>query len=383
MKILHITTSYLPTMAGAEFVVKNLYEKQRSSGHDVKLLVPFTFYRLSDKKNIYSMPPYLGKLAFKFPKIASYYSYIYLLLLRKKFKFDVVHCHFIFPTGLYVEKLLKKHKIKAIVTPHGVDIQKYNLDSNKINGINENIYIPKIQNISKSFNKIIALSNDMENCLINTYSIDKNKIIKIPNGVECENFNLIKKSKKSSKKIILTVGRNHPKKGFDLIPLIIQYLLKNKIDNFHWVLIGGGCSKIDNLLDDNTRKYITIHETIGSISDDSFPSDMLIQYYKNADIFCFPTYIESFGIVIIEAMAGKCAIVATKTTGVLDIIENKKNGLLTNIGDPDDIGSKLIKLLNDENLIHKYSNMAYKDALKYDWKIVSNKHIELYKSIEK
>ena len=85
-------------------------------------------------------------------------------------------------------------------------------------------------------------------------------------------------------------------KGFDLIPLIIQYLLKNKIDNFHWVLIGGGCSKIDNLLDDNTREYITIHETIGSISDDSFPSKKLIEHYKTADIFCFPTYVESFGI---------------------------------------------------------------------------------------
>src|SRR5690606_31397900 len=68
------------------------------------------------------------------------------------------------------------------------------------------------------------------------------------------------------------------------------------------------------------------------------------------DIFAFPSRAEAFGLVLIEAMAIGRAVVSTRCDGVLDIIEEERNGLLFEPGQTADLTRQVERLIEDEML---------------------------------
>ncbi len=98
-------------------------------------------------------------------------------------------------------------------------------------------------------------------------------------------------------------------------------------------------------------------------------------FFKKIDIFFCSSYIEPFGLVILEAMLNGVPVISTKCKGPMDIIEHMKNGILVNIDDKQDM-EKAIRLLEKdkflrkkisknafETLKNKYSIQAYKKNL--------------------
>jgi glycosyltransferase involved in cell wall biosynthesis len=79
-------------------------------------------------------------------------------------------------------------------------------------------------------------------------------------------------------------------------------------------------------------------------------------------VFVLPSRFETFGIVILEAMAFRKPVVATTAGGVPEIIENGKNGILAPPDDPDALADSLIKLLKDEALQLRLGNTGYATA---------------------
>lgn len=72
--------------------------------------------------------------------------------------------------------------------------------------------------------------------------------------------------------------------------------------------------------------------------------------YRNSDIFTFPTYNETFGLVNLEAMQYKLPIVTTNEGGIPDVVEHMVNGLISISRDADDLAKNIAILLKDENL---------------------------------
>jgi len=78
--------------------------------------------------------------------------------------------------------------------------------------------------------------------------------------------------------------------------------------------------------------------------------DELKEVYAKADIFVFPSRMESFGIVLLEAMASKLPIISTDVGAARELIINKKNGFIISIGDWKAMASYIERLLADANL---------------------------------
>ena len=93
-------------------------------------------------------------------------------------------------------------------------------------------------------------------------------------------------------------------------------------------------------------------------------------FFKNIDIFCCPSKIEPFGLVILEAMSNSVPVISTKCKGPMDIIDNMKNGILVNIDNHEEMKNNIILLQGNKTLRKKISKNAF-DALRKNYSIES------------
>jgi alpha-maltose-1-phosphate synthase len=83
---------------------------------------------------------------------------------------------------------------------------------------------------------------------------------------------------------------------------------------------------------------------------DAVKNTELVEFYRHSEVFVLPTYYEAFPKVVVEAMACGLPVVATRTGGIPELVDDGKTGFLVPFGSPEMISEKLISLLGDESL---------------------------------
>ena len=133
-----------------------------------------------------------------------------------------------------------------------------------------------------------------------------------------------------------------PKKGLDCL-IAAASILKAQGSAFKLV-IGGDGSDADKHKAEAERLGVSDHiEWRGWISEPR-------SFFDEIDIFCLPSRSEPFGLVMIEAMARRVPVVASRTDGPLDLIEQSGGGLLVEIDDAEGLANALQELLEDPQL---------------------------------
>src|SRR5205085_5403487 len=98
------------------------------------------------------------------------------------------------------------------------------------------------------------------------------------------------------------------------------------------------------------------------------PSEDLPRYYQTCDVFCAPnTGQESFGIVLLEAMAAGAPIVASDIPGYRDVLTHGLEGLLVERQNPGAIADAICRLLGDPQLRGRMRQVGMEKARAYDW----------------
>src|SRR5204863_5817763 len=143
---------------------------------------------------------------------------------------------------------------------------------------------------------------------------------------------------------ILFVGRFEPRKG--LLDLMKAYRILRKTGcECRLLVVGGGPQ------DKEVRRYLMTRklggvEFLGRVSDDERAA-----LFKTADVYISPaTGGESFGIVLLEAMAAGTAIVASDIHGYKGVVRRGREGLLVPPNDPKAIAAAIGRLLRDDEL---------------------------------
>ena len=98
---------------------------------------------------------------------------------------------------------------------------------------------------------------------------------------------------------------------------------------------------------------------------------------RNTDIYICASDYESFGLPVLEAMSCGATVITTDNGGVMDFVENKKNGLIVKKNDIADIVEKITTLIENKALRKKLAQEAIKTAGKFDWN-TSVKMLEKY-----
>ncbi|MDP4240549.1 MAG: glycosyltransferase family 4 protein [Bacteroidota bacterium] len=296
---------------------------------------------------------------------------------------DICHIHTssLFSFLLFIA--LKFYKIPSIVTIHGLaHIEKQHVWHKQRNLINFVKYIT--QSITEflfiSLCRILIVDTPYVAETIELYK-KQHKIFclpdckVIPQGINPVFFQLANSSKNSQ---LLSVGALSKRKGhLHLIEAMKK--VKQQFPDFFLSIIGS-ISETKYL----EFMQVRIKETGMEKNIRVFPNapfEQILTFYSEAEIFVLHSEEESQGIVFCEAMAAGKPIVATKAGGVPWVVENNVNGLLSNYGDIDTFANHVISLLKDENLRKKIEDTNRIQSHKYDWKIIADEIVEVYKKL--
>ncbi|KUG19748.1 MAG: glycosyltransferase family 4 protein [Methanomicrobiaceae archaeon] len=277
--------------------------------------------------------------------------------------FDLTHYHTFGPWALYHQKVTNG---KKVLTAHSTPrINDGNIAfSTRINRMYPKIY--------QKFDHIITISEPCHQEI--RQMMPDMPVTLIPNGIDREYFCRNEEKRRlfregfgidDDRTVVLSVGQQTPRKG------IYDFLsLANRHREVIWIWVGG--FPYGTLSKDYTRIQrikSRCHENVifaGVIEDISGA-------YSGADIFFMPSYAETFGLVIVEALSSGLPVIAR------DIYEFRQifGDSVLYFTNPDEAG----ELVNDRDLLREYAAKARGSTRKYDITDIAEMHQHLYREL--
>lgn len=185
---------------------------------------------------------------------------------------------------------------------------------------------------------------------------------------------------KNGKVVILFVGRLDPRKGImDLLEAMRRLKEKRRSGRcrFGLIVVGDGPERGRAQRFVKKHRLARVVQLVGRASDEELPG-----YYRRADIYCSPAKREeSFGIVLLEAMAAGLPVVAYGNCGYREVLTGKLAKLLIRPGDIDGLADKLEQLIGDDKLRQRFGDLSRKYAKNFDWPKVVIRIEQVYQAV--
>lgn len=287
-------------------------------------------------------------------------------------RFDVVHGHHAFtPTPLLSISVAKKLGIPTVLTNHSISLF---YDSSIWMPISYMLFPYRIY-INKA-DRIIAVSRAAADFI--KHFAGEGKITVVPNMVDEFFFDgdSRKIRENGDSPAILYVGRLSHRKGLHVLVTAMRRVVK-EIPDARLLVVGDGHMKeFIKLL----AKAFGLERNVSLMG--FVPKKHLKIIYRASDVFVLPSlYGESFGIVILEAMASGVPVVATDTGGVREVVEDNRTGLLVERGNSEGLARAILKILNDSKLAGKLVRNAKREAVKYRSRVIARKIESVYEEL--
>lgn len=193
--------------------------------------------------------------------------------------------------------------------------------------------------------QVAVVSEACRTMLVKAFPTLKDKLVVIPNMLDAdtihEKADAFQPYAGGGVVHIVTLCRLSPEKHIENAIFAAQKLKEAGIA-FQWHIVGGGSAGVDlrNAAEDVNVQDVFLFE---GNQPNPYP------YLKNADLFVHPSYVESQGIVVLEAMALGIPCVVTKSLGPCEFIEDGVNGILTEQS-PESLAEKVLEILTNREL---------------------------------
>lgn len=379
LKIAFLSTLPLAGIGGAEIFLCNISQRMFERGHNVHIYTRARFESfLADTRfylnlpiKTYILPPAIGRTFNRFPFLGKQY----IRSLQAIHRYDVWIVIGVYPDAYIASSLAGSAPL--ILRTHGVDIQ---IDEGIEHGDRRD---PKVNERAiyavNKMDRVVAMTKTIHAEYLNM-GVPESNIVDIPNGVDVPRFQSalgngqVRKTYGISEDslFILTVGRNDPKKGFDTIPSIAR-TLKQRGVRFDWRIVGRETDGLEPALreagvSDSVRALPQIGPSL-DVSDGfpQIPGDDLIAMFQAADVFVFPSRLELFPQVVIQAMAANLPVVTTDAPGCGDVTEHNVNGLVASPDDVERFADHIVSLANDQSLRNRLVEGGLRKARESDW----------------
>jgi L-malate glycosyltransferase len=259
--------------------------------------------------------------------------------ILSQIKPDIIHSHLTYPGGFLGTVIQQKNKIPNIITEHST-IKLY---------FRSWLHKQCVKYALRKTNTVISVSKSLREEIV---AFCKRPVIVLNNIVDADKFDLVKTTRGPISNIGFLGGLNSSNKGLDLLLRAVS-LLKGRDIVLH---IGGNGVLLDNFksmakdlgIDENCNFYGEIKRS--GISD----------FFSKLDFFVLPSRYETFGIVLIEAMACGLPVIATKCGGPEEIV-TPLTGLLIQKESVEDLKQAIEKMAEKIDTYNKDNIRNYAD----------------------
>ena len=246
---------------------------------------------------------------------------------------DLLHAQ-TFLGGLVAMQLSKKYGIPYLITEHQTAIITDDIPKWKL---------PHMRKVYDNASIAIAISHELKKKMESSFT--SNQVSVVPEFIDTDKFNF--PSQHHSGFNFIAIGDLIPRKGFDVLIQAYKLFVEEGFKHTSLIIIGDGKEK-DNLAD-----------LAGSLQIENqvqFPGrcsqEEVAAFLKQSDVFVMSSKVETFGIVVIEAMASGLPVISTRCYGPLDIV-NESNGILIPVDDIEEMKKAMVYMYNNKKLYDK------------------------------
>ena len=335
-------------------------------GHEVKILAPYTPGREQASEGDYipigrSVPvPYGGSLARISLSVGSYKQ---VRDVMDREQFDIVHTH---------EPMAPVLPLYAVQYSRAVNVGTFHACYSSARRYRLTHRVLR-RWFDRLHGRIAVSSGAYENA--STY-FDKDFRI-IPNGIELERFSNVRPFPhlQDGKFNLLFVGRLEARKGLRYL-LEAYGQLKWEHPDLRLIVVGPGN------LDADCWRVMSERNLQDVMFTGSVPADDIPRYYASCHVFCAPaTGQESFGIVLLEAMASGKPIVAARNRGYSAVVGHRDQALMVPPKDSEALAGAIRELVEDGDLREELAANGREDVQRYSWSVVADEVMDYYESL--
>lgn len=279
-------------------------------------------------------------------------------------QFDVIHFHEPWVPLISWQLLNRSSKAAHVATFHA------KLPETVMSKTIEKVITPYTKSILKSFEQLTAVSEAASEYVC---SLGPNTPAIIPNGIDLDKYRPAKVIAKKPVQNILYVGRLEKRKGVRYLMQAYAQLAATN-DHVQLDIIGDGSDR-QKLKDYVKNKHIPRVHFHGFVSEEE-----KIAAIQQADVFCSPAlYGESFGIVLLEAMALGTVVLGGNNPGYSAVLKEQADVSLVNPKDTSDFVSKLDTLLYDDELRSSWKAWALEYVQQFNYHDITSMYEAVYK----
>jgi phosphatidylinositol alpha-mannosyltransferase len=353
MRVCIVSDSYYPHPGGVTEHIHHTAIELRKLGHDVKILTA----DFGDNQG-YEGPDILrvGR-SILIPSNKSFATVTVGLNLASKVKkvlaqgeFDIVHTH---------GPLAPTLPILALLYSRSANVSTFHAAATRFRAYE--FLSPAMMPLFRKIDGPIAVSETARKS-IDRYFPGEYRII--PNGVDTERFNPGVEpidELNDGRPNILFVGRFDPRKGLKYLLMAMPRILES-VPDVRLVVVGKG------VLETYYRRYLDPEVEKSVVFTGYVEPSLLPRYYRTGHVFCSPaTGAESFGIILLEAMASGTPLVASDIDGYNKVVDHMQDGMLVPPNDPRALADAIVRVLKDESLRKLFSQKGAEKAARYSW----------------
>ncbi|KKS00055.1 MAG: Glycosyltransferase [Candidatus Magasanikbacteria bacterium GW2011_GWC2_41_17] len=379
MKVLITSGIFPPDIGGPARIIEQMAHDLQARGIDITVLA---FGRDDNEKRNYQVIKALTKLRFL------------LTLFNLAKQVDIIYTFDLYTAGFLSWLIGKVFFNKKLVVRFAGDsaweiAANAGLTSDDILSFQNGSYGLKIFFLKKlrtkilcGADKVVVVSNFIKN-LAMQIGVDKEKIQVIYNAIDflsTSTGNVAKIRQKFGltdiNKLIVTAGRLAPWKGFDgLINVLAD--TRQEFPSLKLLIIGDGPDKrrLETLRDKHNLGHAVVF--VGRV-----PLDKIFEYYQAADVFVLNSQYEGLSHVLLEVLQFGKPIVASNCGGNPEVIENKKNGLLVEYNNREQIKAAIRNILSESYWqSNDFQDACTQSLKKFVWRDVIEKTANVLKEI--
>lgn len=370
MKIAQVSPYDYPYAGGVQEHIGHLSERFRAQGHEVQIIAASSADEDELQSNIIKVSDTILKVPFSGSIVRISISprvYWRIKRILEEGQFDVIHLHE--PIVPLLPLVVLRHaKTVTVGTFHAYRDSHAAYEYGK----------PAIQPFIDRLDGKIVVSEAARSTVASYFP---GEYVVIPNGVEYsrfagDDFAPIAEFD-DGKPNVLFVGRLEKRKGFKYLLHAFRFI-KAAVPDARLIVVG----KYDDEEVEPFQWYVQHHELEDVHFVGYVPGDDLPRYYRTADVCCAPsTGFESFGIILLEAMASGTPVIASSIPGYRDVLTDGKEGRLVPPGDVDELASATIALLNDRDRRQRMGRAGQETARAYRWEVIAQRVYEFYETL--